>query len=297
VSLNAPQWMVSLHGGHSADFCDHATGTLREIIETAAALGFHTYGTAEHAPRYLPEHVFAEETAMGWDLDRLARNFDAYARESARLTDEFADRISLLRGFETEVVPADRYREITLGLRKRYAFDYIVGSVHWVEGIIIDYTQAEFDRAVRQCGGSEPFAVRYYETVREMVTALKPEVVAHLDVIRKFTVPESATDTPAIRKAAARALEAIRECGSILDINTAALRKGLSAPFPAPWLLQLATRDFGIPVCFGDDSHNPAQVGKGIPEAREYLLDNGVTAITTLARSANGLNRETVALL
>jgi len=289
--------MVSLHGGHSVEYCDHATGTLRAIIETAVARGFHTYGTAEHAPRYLPEHIFPEETAMGWDVERLAQNFDAYAQESAQLANEFADRITILRGFETEVVPPDRYRELTFGLRERHGFDYIVGSVHWVEGIIIDYTQAEFDRAVAQCGGSEPFAVRYYETIREMVIALKPEVVAHLDVIRKFTVPESATDTPAIRKAAARALEVIRESGSILDLNSAALRKGLSAPFPAPWLLQMATRDFGIPVCFGDDSHSPDHVGMGIPEARDYLLENGVTTITILARSANGLNREIVSLV
>lgn len=293
---DAAPWLISLHGGHSGEYCDHATGTLREIIETAAAQGFRTYGTAEHAPRYLPEHVFTEEIEMGWDLERLARNFDAYARESARLADEFADRITILRGFETEVVPADRYREITLGLRERYGFDYIVGSVHWVEGIIIDYTQAEFDRAVKQCGGREPFAVRYYETIREMVIALQPEVIAHLDVIRKFTVPESDTDTPAIRTAAARALETIRECGSILDLNTAALRKGLSAPFPAPWLLQMATRDFGIPVCFGDDSHSPKHVGKGIPEAREYLLENGVTTITTLEKHPSGNGRATIPL-
>jgi histidinol-phosphatase (PHP family) len=110
-------------------------------------------------------------------------------------------------------------------------------------------------------------------------------------------VPESDTDTPAIRKAAARALEAIRHCGSILDINTAALRKGLNAPFPAPWLLQMATRDFGIPVCFGDDSHSPEHVGQGIPEARDYLLDNGVTTITTLARSLERLGREEVPLI
>ncbi len=293
---DAARWKVSLHGGHSAAFCDHGTGTLRAILEAAIARGFHTYGVAEHAPRYEPAHVFAEEIAMGWDAARLERNFEAYAREAASLASEFADRIAVLRGFEAEVVPEDRYVELMLDLRTRYNFDYMVGSVHWVDGIIIDYTKAEFDRAVERCGGFDPFAVRYYETVREMVNSLRPEVVGHLDVIRKYAVPESATGTPSIRRAATRALEAIREHDCILDVNTAALRKGLSTPFPAPWLLQMAVRDFGIAVCFGDDSHGPDDVGGGIPEAREYLLRNGITAITSLARAPGGLTREVIPL-
>jgi len=296
LSRDVLPWKVSLHGGHSAEFCDHGTGTLREIIETAVARGFHTYGVAEHAPRYEPEHLFAEEIAIGWDLPRLARNFECYAHTVAALAAEFAGWIAVLRGFEAEVVPADRYVELMLDLRARFNFDYMVGSVHWVDGIIIDYTKAEFDRAVANCRGIEPFAVRYYQTVAEMVRTLKPEVVAHIDVIRKYANMESDTDTPSVRRAAARSLEVIREHDCILDINTAGLRKGLSTPFPAPWLLRTAACDLGIPVCFGDDSHGPEQVGVGIPEAREYLLRNGVNAITTLARVSGGLTREVIPL-
>jgi len=289
-------WKVSLHGGHSGEFCDHGAGTLREVVEMAVARGFHTYGVAEHAPRYEPEHLFAEEIAMGWDVPKLKQNFERYARTVAALAAEFADRITVLCGFETEVVPADRYVELMLDLRARFNFDYMVGAVHWVDGIIIDYTKAEFDRAVAHCGGIEPFAVRYYETVAEMVRGLEPEIVGHVDVIRKYASRESDVDTPVIRRAASRALDAIREHHCILDINTAALRSGLSAPFPAPWLLQMAACDLGIPVCFGDDSHGPGTVGFGISEAREYLLRNGVEGITTLVRTPGGLTRKVIPL-
>ncbi len=32
---NLIPWKVSLHGGHSGQFCDHAKGSLREIVEAA----------------------------------------------------------------------------------------------------------------------------------------------------------------------------------------------------------------------------------------------------------------------
>ena len=102
-------------------------------------------------------------------------------------------------------------------------------------------------------------------------------------------------DTPAIRKAAGRALDAVREHGCILDLNTAGWRKGLGSPYPAPWLVQWA-REMGVGFCFGDDSHGPAQVGEGIDQARGYLLENGVTTVTVLTRDDGAIVRRVVAL-
>src|SRR5438045_1413741 len=43
-AVNPENWRVSLHGGHSGEFCDHAEGTLREILTAAVAAGYHTFG-------------------------------------------------------------------------------------------------------------------------------------------------------------------------------------------------------------------------------------------------------------
>lgn len=286
-----------MHGGHSGTYCDHGQGTLREILEAAVVYGYHTFGVAEHAPRIEPRYLYPEEIAMGWDMAKIAGDFDRYAAELRALSEEFDDRITVLCGFEAEVVPPDRYAAVTANLRSRYGFDYVVGSVHWVDGVITDYTQAEFDRAAALHGGFEELAVRYYEIVREMTAAIQPEVVGHLDVIRKYARPGDCVDTPAIRAAAESALEAVRDVGSILDVNTAALRKGGSRPYPAPWLVEIAADRFGIPFCFGDDSHAPAHVGFGIPEARAYLLENGVDSIAYLSRKDGAVVRETASLL
>jgi histidinol-phosphatase (PHP family) len=304
-------WAVSLHGGHSGEFCDHGKGTLREIVAAAVARGYHTFGIAEHAPRFHERYLYPEEAAMGWDIEKVQQDFDAYARESAELVKQHASgklghppqkpggvpTFCLLRGFEAEVVPRGDYGRLMNGLRSRHGFDYVVGSVHWVNDVITDHSKAKFDEAAAKCGGQEALAVMYYEQMAEMVEAIRPEVVGHLDVVRKYASPREAVETPRARDAAHAALEAIRERGCILDINTGGLRHGLGSPYPAPWLLRMAVHEFGIAVCFGDDSHSPEDVGAGIVETRQYLIDNGVEHVTYLAREGQAIVRRTASLL
>lgn len=278
-----PGWKASLHGGHSAAYCEHARDSLRAILLEAAAQGFHTYGVTEHAPRLGAQYLYPEEVEKGYDMARLVAEFEAYADDLERLSAEFADRLVVLRGFETEVVPSDRYADIMRHIRRRFGFEYVVGSVHHVDDVSIDSTEASLRLAIEQQGGLEPLVIRYYHTVCDMVQALRPEVVGHLDAIRKLGHRLGPLDTPRIRQAAATALEAIRDAHGILDVNTSAYRRGMDAPYPAPWLVHMA-RDMGIPFCLGDDSHGVADVGAGFESARQYLLSNRVDAVAYLAR-------------
>lgn len=289
MKANIP-WMISLHGGHSRRYCDHAKDLLRDMLEAAVACGYHTFGVTEHAPRTEPQYLYAEEIQMGWDEATVHTLFLEYAAELERLKEEFAGRLCILKGFEAEVVPPSHYPTIMNDLRRNLKFDYIVGSVHYVDDVIIDYTPDMFNRALEQCGGYEELAVRYYQTVAEMVLCLKPEVVGHFDIIKKgFPEAENGV-SPRVRKAAFEALEVIRDSGSILDINTAGYRKGLGVPFPDPLYIRTA-RDMGIAMCFGDDSHSVEQVGMDIDKARDCLLQHGVNRIVALTRSDSGLER------
>lgn len=288
-------WFVSLHGGHSGEFCDHAEDRLEQLIQQAIVLEMPTYGLTEHAPRLEPQHVYEEEKALGWDITYLVGLFARYAAEAKRLQAAYGDRIEILVGFEAEVIPEGRYVEVMRGLRDEFAFDYFVGSVHWVDGIIIDYTRERFDQAVEAQGGLERLALRYYDIVAEMVAALRPEVVGHLDLVRRHGGSDPALETPAVRDRVRAVLALMKEHDAILDINTAGYRKGLGTPYPAPWLLETA-RDLGVACCFGDDAHRISEVGAGIVEARAYLLAHGIGEVSVLAREAAGLVRRCVAL-
>ena len=288
-------WMVSLHGGHSGTFCEHARGTLRETLEAAVDAQFRTYGITEHAPRFEDRHLYASELAKGYTPDRLVVDFEAYATESRRLQREFGDRLQVLRGFESEVVPSATYVDRMQSLRERHGFDYLVGSVHHVNEISIDESDAVYGEAVESCGGFEALAEAYYGAVERMIEDLRPEVVAHLDLLKLHAPANVDLATPRIRRAADRALEAARARRCILDLNTAAWRKGQTEPYPAPWLVEIAVA-MGIPFCFGDDSHGPDQVGFGITRARHYLLAHDVADVCSLEWRDGALERRAIPL-
>ncbi len=288
-------WKVSLHGGHSGAYCDHATGSLTDVLDAAVAFGYSTFGVTEHAPRIHERYLFDEEIRRGWGVAKLAEMFDAYAAELAELVGKYSGRLEVLRAFEAEAVPDGAYAELMLGYRARYGFDYMVGSVHHIREIIIDGPPELYQQAARAEGGLEGLAVAYYESVSRMARAVRPEVVSHLDLVRRNAPTPESVETPKARDAAFRALDAVAEVGAILDLNTAGIRKGLGCPYPRPWLLREAHAR-GIPFCFGDDSHGPEQVGFGIDAARAYLIENGVTTITALTRRGGAIVRKTVAL-
>lgn len=295
-NVTGKRWMVSLHGGHSGSYCDHAAGTLREVLNAAVAKGFQSYGVSEHAPREAENLLYPEEVEMGWDVAKLISDFERYAHDITALAEEFADRLSILKGLEAEAAPRAGYVEIMLGYKRRFDFDYMVGSVHYLEDISIDGPQEMFDQALESHGGLERLCVSYYRAVAEMVENLRPEVVAHLDLVRKNAPSNESVEVVGIREAARATLDVIREHGCILDLNTAGYRKGLGSPYPASWLVHEA-HTMGIPFCFGDDSHGPEQVGAGIDGARNYLLENGVDTITTLVKADGEITKQTLSLV
>lgn len=55
---------ISMHGGHSGQFCRHADQECRELeasVKEAIRQGFKVYGLSEHMPRYQLQHLYPEE--------------------------------------------------------------------------------------------------------------------------------------------------------------------------------------------------------------------------------------------
>jgi len=288
-------WKVSLHGGHSGDFCKHGHDTLREMLDAAVSFGYTTFGVTAHSPATDPKFLYDEEIGAGLSVDDLAQKFRDFSTTCSDLVNEYSGQIEILRGAEVEIVPESSFAENAVALKSDYKLDYLVGSVHWVDEMPFDTSQQDFDKAIDNRGGLEPFLLRYYELVGEMIEQVKPEVIGHIDLPRLFCegAPELGSDS--VMKAVYTAFEKAKAVGCILDLNVGALSKGLAAPYPAPWIVQLAS-EMGVPFCFGDDSHSVAQVGAGIDAGRAYLLEHGIDTITKLTRRSGTISREIVPL-
>ena len=292
--MNEP-WRVSLHGGHSGDYCLHGVDTLPELLDAAVAAGLTTFGVTAHSPRSDAKFLYEEEIESGYGVDEVGEMFSEYAAESSALVGKYAGQIEILRGAEVEVVPEATFAVESTALRNRYNLDYLVGSVHWVDEMPIDTSRADFEKAVAGRGGLGPFMIRYYELVGEMVEKVGPEVIGHLDLPRLYAEGAPELESSPVRNAVGSVLELARAAGIILDLNVRAEEKGLGEPYPAPWIVQLAMQ-MNVPFCFGDDSHSASAVGTGIDTGRDYLLGLGVETITKLTRSSGRTITEEVGL-
>jgi histidinol-phosphatase (PHP family) len=272
----------SYHSGHSGEFCGHAKDDLHAVIEAAIAAGFTHYGLSEHCPRYRDEDLYVEEIDAGLDLAALEAAFTRYAQHALSLREQYADRIELLVGFETERLPPGSWAERMRAVRSSAPFEYMVGSVHDVAGRYVDYKPELTAEIAAELGGREALHVAYFDAVADLVQTLSPEVVGHLDLVRKFDGPGAHFGPRAFRHIE-RALEAVRATSGVLDVNCGAHRRGLSPVYPLPSILERACA-MGIGVTLGDDSHGVASVGVGLADCLRAIAAAGYRKIHYLAR-------------
>ncbi|MVA56802.1 histidinol-phosphatase [Agrobacterium vitis] len=273
----------SYHGGHSGQFCDHAKSTLTEVIETAIDRGFTHYGLSEHCPRYREEDLYPGEERLG--VAGLVRQFADYVDHAFKLRDAYADRIELLIGFETEKLPPDTWLPSMEAIRHSHAFDYIVGSVHDIDGCWLDYSAQSTEALKRELGGTEAFQLAYFRSATDLVQRLRPDVVAHLDLVRKYEPAGFEFSTTVLREVEIL-LEAIKAYGGILDVNCAAFRNGYGPVYPLPQILNRACH-MDIRVTLGDDSHGVDTVGIELEQSVAAIRAAGFESIAYLTR-ANG---------
>jgi histidinol-phosphatase (PHP family) len=270
----------SYHGGHSGEFCGHAKGQLASVVQAAVDAGFTTYGLSEHSPRFQPEHLYPEERDLvPADLMTLFRR---YVDTAFALRERHAAELELLVGFETEALPVNGWAEKMRELRRSAAFDYIVGSVHSIGDTWIDLNVETSERAAEQNGGWEALRALYFDRLAELVATLKPEIVGHVDLIRRFEAPSFRFGEHALAHAE-RVLEAALASGSALEVNAAPVRRGFGPAYPGPQVLARA-RVMGVPVTLGDDSHGPDGVGVGLDACLEAIASAGYREVHYLTR-------------
>ncbi|PHH82125.1 hypothetical protein CDD83_3361 [Cordyceps sp. RAO-2017] len=272
---------------HSGQFCPgHAVDQLEDIVRHAVSLGYKTMGLTEHMPRYEERDLYPDERAEPQaSLAALAARHEAYLAEAQRLRDKYADRVTILVGFEAEFIrPA--YGPRVRALAAPAAVDYFIGSVHHVHGLPIDYDGDAYAAAARAAGGDdERLAEDYYDLQRDMLEALAPPVVGHFDLVRLLSAAPDADPRrwPGVWDRVCRNLRLVARQGGWLECNTAALRKGLREPYPGRAIAEEWLRLGG---CFtmSDDSHGIGQLATNYARGIAYLDSLGVEHVWTLRR-------------
>ncbi|KUO65642.1 MAG: histidinol phosphate phosphatase [Gracilibacter sp. BRH_c7a] len=151
---------------------------------------------------------------------------------------------------------------------KSFEFDYIIGSVHEIGDWAFDYPSEE--RAHFQQDSDELYS-KYFALVEKAACSGLFSIVGHFDLIKIFNARPK-TD---VRILAARALEAIKDNGLVVEINTNGRYKPVNEFYPEIKLLE-EMKKMEIPFTLGSDAHEAKVVGRDLWEARGILKTLGV---------------------
>lgn len=264
---------VSVHGGHSGQFCNHATDMLEEIVQTYIAQEFLWVGISEHAPPLNERLSYRDQREQGLTPRFLFEQYELYVQECRRLQTAYKDEITIYTAIEIETYSG--YDRFVPHLLDSFKPDYLVGSVHFVNDLNFDYSPSSYKEAAESVGGVDALYESYLDIQYEMIDLLQPSVVGHFDLVRIFDPAyRERMQKSFIWSKIERNLALIKKYDLILDLNLRALAKGADEPYIARPILELA-REMDIKVVPGDDSHGILSVGNYMERGITLLEDCG----------------------
>jgi len=245
-------------------YCGHASGTLEESVLESIHKNIPEIGFAGHLP-YPSDFQEPEPNCVISDQD-----FPNFIEDVTTLQKEFRDQIKIYLAAEIDCV--DQGMDETFQRLKNYNFDYVLGSVHLLNGIPIDYNEEYLHQAIDQFGNVEGLWEAYFQQIEKLIHDNQINIVAHLDLLRKL----SSDPLPArAMEHADFILDQICEHDLVMEVNTGGIdRSKNKEPYPA-WNLLKRALEKKIEITLGSDAHHPSEVGRYFQEAAERIKAMG----------------------
>lgn len=240
-------------------FSGHGEGTVAQVVERARALGLSTIALTEHLN--MPTGVDVGNAYSMSDEGEAA--YIAQVREQQAAHDD----IEIVLGAE-----ADWLGDPDFISARASSYDYLLGSVHFVDGWAFDDPANLAQWAYHDADGVWR---RYVDIWCEAATSDVPfDTMSHPDLPKKFGFLPSFDLAPFY----ARMADAAQSAGRAVEVNTSGFHKPVKEQYPSVELLRAFQRA-GVPCTVGSDSHSPDGVFSDIPAARSAMWEAGYRQI------------------
>lgn len=221
--------------------------SIRKYLNQARVKGLQEIGFADHD--------------MYWEELNLP-----LIREVAR---EYPD-LKVRAGLEVDYRPQEEGK--IKSLLEQFDFDFVIGSVHEIDGWAFDTPGQEFRH--RQFPSDDLYKA-YFELITQAAASQLFTTIGHLDLIKIYGIRPHSD----VLELADKALQAIAANGLAVEINTNGRYKPVREFYPDKRLVGEVKRR-GIPLTLGSDAHQPEAVGRDLEEALKWLREEDVISIT-----------------
>jgi histidinol-phosphatase (PHP family) len=179
--------------------------------------------------------------------------------------------VALRLGGEVDYYP-DQIEAIKR-LTAAFPFDYVIGSVHFLEDWPVDspkqmelYFKKDILRVYEE----------YFAAIRKLCKSKLFDILGHVDIVKIFGYKPESDITHILEETAS----VIAQNDICVEVNTAGLFRPCREIYPSRQLLEML-RERNVPVTLASDAHRPEDVGRSLEKALELIKSVGYTDICT----------------
>ncbi len=213
------------------------------------------------------DHLTLTDKQQDWSIQ--LDNFERYIEEILNLKSKTRG-LKIKLGIEVDYLEG-KEREIEKYINS-YPFDYIIGSVHYMDGPV-DHSPDYYKN--RDLG--ELFR-KYFDLVAAAAASGLFDIIGHLDLIRIYDYHPESDLGQLYRELATK----IKKHDLAIELNTNGKNKPLNDFYPDPSFLNIF-REEGVDICVNSDAHYPSHIGQYFDEAYTLLIKAGYKEMVTFS--------------
>ncbi|MCF6137617.1 histidinol-phosphatase [Pseudalkalibacillus berkeleyi] len=240
---------------------------LKKFIHKATEKGISHFGISEHA-----YHFYQTANILSNDWVEKRRYYDM-ADYVSLFEQAWNEHVDVKMSIEMDYTPG-KHQEMETFINQ-YNFDYVIGSIHWVDDFGIDLSEykSEWERR-------DVYDVyrAYFDQVVTLAQSNLFDILGHFDLVKIFNYVPHQKDF--LLEQYDRATDALKESKTCVEISTAGLRKPTQEIYPHEELLAMCYKK-GIPIVLSSDAHFPEHVGFAYDQAVELARKVGYTKLMT----------------